>query len=562
MLKTYACSILGHVLFLWVLCHYTLCLFMQNGQKRFLTFASSGLIASYLLLTYCSITNDFSLAIVGQQSSRQTPLLYKIVGVWGSSQGSFLLWNTVLSLGGYILREKKTQRLFAFHMVLMLALQCLVLFPFTPSLTRGDGQDLNPLLQDHAMAIHPPVLYLSHVILGWLFFKINETTDVFFYVRTGFALSTLGILLGSMWAYYELGWGGFWFWDSVEVISLFSWLIYLLAFHAMLTRKKIHEIIQNGWLITLLGIGLVRSGCLQSVHSFAQDPEFGLYFSICFLFVVFIKRMLSNKNDAANDHSAKHLYIFALWMCIIGFCFLSVVAPILYPKLCFTPRFYTAFFWPITVCLLAYLVFYNARFKAIYGLLFLLLTLILWDDFNLPLHASGTIALCCIGLLKYPVNFNKDLGHKGFYIFILSCVWVSFKSTETSFIFDDVHQVHTYCGKILNIKQVQSIEADNYIGHQVTLNLGAYTLKPTLKYFQAAEKAHSEMAIKTVGFNQYAAVIESMDANHVCLRTYIKEGILGVWLGVLLMIFAIGRYRCNHSAQKNFEIFIPKQSLI
>ncbi|CAO4837830.1 MAG: Cytochrome c-type biogenesis protein CcmF [Holosporales bacterium] len=548
MLKTYACSAFGHVLFLWVLCHYTLCILMKNGQRRLLTLASGGLILSYILLTYCYIASDFSLTIVGQHSSSQTPLLYKIVGVWGSSEGSFLLWNTLLSLGGYSLKEKKTQRLFAFHMILMTLLQCLVLFPFSPSLTLQDGQDLNPLLQDHAMAIHPPVLYLSHVILGWLFFKINETPHVFAYVRAGFALSTLGILLGSMWAYYELGWGGFWFWDSVEVVSLFSWFIYLLAFHALLMNKKIHGVILNGWLVTLLGVGLVRSGCLQSVHSFTQDPEFGLYFSICFVFIFFIKRILSDNNHlsiphALNAHSSKHLYIFALWLCIIGVCFLSVVVPIFYPQLCFTPRFYTAFFWPVTVGLLIYLVFWNLRFKIIYGLIFILLTLIFWDDFYLPIHASGTIALCCTGLLKYPINLNKDLGHRGFYIFLLSCVWVGFKSEEDSFIFDDTHLTHTFSKQMLSIQKIESIEEKNYIGHQVTLNFGTYPLKPTLKYFQAAEKAHSEMAIKTVGLNQYAAVIESMDEKHVHIRTYRTPGILGVWIGVLIMIFSIGLYQ-------------------
>lgn len=548
MLKTYATAILGHVLFAWVLCQYLRCMLMQNGQKQALTFASLGLITSYILLTYCYIVSDFSLAVVGRHSATQTPLLYKIVGVWGSSEGSFLLWNTLLSVGGFILKEKKIQRLFSFHMLLMIVLQTLVLFPFSPSLIMQEGQDLNPLLQDHAMAIHPPVLYASHVMLGWLFFKISESENVFTYVRFGFALSTLGILLGSMWAYYELGWGGFWFWDSVEVVSLFSWFVYLLAFHSIMMQKDIRGILYNGWLITLLGVGLVRSGCLQSVHSFAQDPEFGLYFSIAFIFVILIKRMMGHKNDFSFLYRLpqKHAYLFILWFCMLGMCLLSVVIPIFYPNLCFTPAFYLAFFWPLTLVLLTYLVFSHLDFKVIYGLLFILLTLVLWDDFYLPLQAAATIALCCVGLLKYPIQWRKDLGHKGFYIFLISCVWVGFKSTESAFIFDDQNPVHTLDKNDLCIQNIQSIEEKNYIGHQVTLSFGDYTLKPTLKYFKAAEKTHSEMAIQTIGFNQYAVIIESMDAHHVCIRAYIKRGILGVWIGVLIMIaslFGVDRRR-------------------
>ncbi|MBO1254160.1 heme lyase CcmF/NrfE family subunit [Alteromonas sp. 5E99-2] len=264
-------------------------------------------LISYCCLTYSFITDDFSLAYVAQNSNSSLPLPYKITGVWGGHEGSFLLW--VLMLSSWMLAVTIFSRGIPLAMVSMvLAVLGTIaigfylfmlltsnpfesLLPFFPV----DGRDLNPLLQDFGMIIHPPMLYMGYVGFSVAFaFAVSalisgqlDSTWARWsrpWVIAAWSFLTLGIALGSWWAYYELGWGGWWFWDPVENASFMPWLVGTALMHslAVTEKRKVFKswtvlLAISAFSLSLLGTFLVRSGVIVSVHSFASDPARGLF---------------------------------------------------------------------------------------------------------------------------------------------------------------------------------------------------------------------------------------------------------------------------------------------
>ena len=278
---------------------------------------------SFICLTYAFIVSDFSLVITSTNSNSQLPLIYKITGVWGNHEGSILLWLLVMTFFGFIFSKHKIKDFDLKNIILSIqgALCFLIgLFilttsnPFARSFPPNvEGRDLNPLLQDPGLAIHPPFLYLGYVgfsivysmALGVLL-KQKLNRDFVLLIKPWIYISwiflTCGIGLGSWCAYYELGWGGFWFWDPVENASLLPWLTGTALLHSIVVVEKKGELITWTLLLSiltfslsLLGTFLVRSGVLVSVHAFANDPSRGLFILllliiICGLgFYIFIK---------------------------------------------------------------------------------------------------------------------------------------------------------------------------------------------------------------------------------------------------------------------------------
>ncbi|MHA7886385.1 heme lyase CcmF/NrfE family subunit [Roseicyclus sp.] len=261
---------------------------------------------SFAALTYAFVTSDFSLNLVVANSHTDKPLLYKITGVWGNHEGSLLLWVLILTLfgasaawfGGNLPPTLKA-RVLAVQSSVAVAFFAFILFTSNPFLRLEfppfDGQDLNPLLQDPGLAFHPPFLYLGYVGLSMAFSfavaaLIEGRVDAAWgrWVRpwtlAAWLFLTIGIGLGSWWAYYELGWGGFWFWDPVENASLMPWLIAAALLHSAIVVEKREAM--KSWTIllailafgfSLIGTFIVRSGVLTSVHAFANDPERGVY---------------------------------------------------------------------------------------------------------------------------------------------------------------------------------------------------------------------------------------------------------------------------------------------
>tara|TARA_A100001015_G_scaffold314663_1_gene424621 strand:- start:2498 stop:4435 length:1938 start_codon:yes stop_codon:yes gene_type:complete len=278
---------------------------------------------SFICLTYAFILSDFSLVITSTNSNSQLPLIYKITGVWGNHEGSILLWLLVMTFFGFIFSKHKIKDFDLKNIILSIqgALCFLIgLFilltsnPFARNFPPNvEGRDLNPLLQDPGLAIHPPFLYLGYVGFSIVYsmavgvlLKQKLNRDFILLIKPWIYISwiflTCGIGLGSWWAYYELGWGGFWFWDPVENASLLPWLTGTALLHSIVVVEKKGELITWTLLLSiltfslsLLGTFLVRSGVLVSVHAFANDPSRGLFILllliiICGLgFYIFIK---------------------------------------------------------------------------------------------------------------------------------------------------------------------------------------------------------------------------------------------------------------------------------
>ncbi|HMM07595.1 MAG TPA: heme lyase CcmF/NrfE family subunit [Paracoccus solventivorans] len=278
--------------------------------------AQFGLLAiAFAALTWSFVTSDFSVALVYENSHSAKPMLYKITGVWGNHEGSMLLWVLILALFGAAaavfgehLPPGLRARVLSVQGAIGAAFLAFIIFtsnPFTRMpLPAFDGRDLNPLLQDPGLAFHPPFLYLGYVGLSMSFSfavaaLIEGRVDAAWarWVRpwtlAAWVFLTIGIALGSWWAYYELGWGGFWFWDPVENASFMPWLFAAALLHSAIVVEKRETL--KSWTIllaivafgfSLIGTFIVRSGVITSVHSFASDPARGVFIlAILALFV-------------------------------------------------------------------------------------------------------------------------------------------------------------------------------------------------------------------------------------------------------------------------------------
>ena len=276
--------------------------------------AQAGLIAiSFAALTYGFVVSDFSLKLVVDNSQTAKPLLYKITGVWGNHEGSLLLWALSLAVFGAAaavwggnLTPTLRARVLAVQGSIGAAFLAFMLFTSNPFLRLAEppmnGADLNPLLQDPGLAFHPPFLYLGYVGLSMSFsFAVAALLEgrvdaawgrwVRPWTLAAWVFLTIGIAMGSWWAYYELGWGGFWFWDPVENASFMPWLIGTALLHSAIVVEKRESL--KAWTIllailafgfSLMGTFIVRSGVITSVHSFASDPARGMFILLILAF--------------------------------------------------------------------------------------------------------------------------------------------------------------------------------------------------------------------------------------------------------------------------------------
>lgn len=318
-----------------------------GAQKRWagwMAFADPAASAQFLLtafsfaaLTHAFVTSDFSVRLVYANSHTLKPMLYKISGVWGNHEGSMLLWVLILTLfgaclswfGGNLPPGLKARAL-AVQSAIAVSFFAFILFtsnPFDRIDINGvpfDGRGLNPLLQDPGLAFHPPFLYLGYVGLSMAFSfavaaLIEGRVDAAWgrWVRpwtlAAWIFLTIGIALGSWWAYYELGWGGFWFWDPVENASFMPWLLAAALLHSAIVVEKRESL--KSWTIllailafgfSLVGTFIVRSGVITSVHAFANDPERGVF--ILAILAVFLGGALTLFGARAGALEAKGVF--------------------------------------------------------------------------------------------------------------------------------------------------------------------------------------------------------------------------------------------------------------
>ena len=263
-------------------------------------------LIAFLSLMHAYVVSDFSVANVAANSHTLKPLLYKVSGVWGNHEGSMLLWVLILALFGLMVAEfgrnlppSLKARVLAVQGAIGLGFLWFILFTSNPFLRLDpvpvEGQGLNPLLQDPGLAFHPPFLYLGYVGFSMAFsFAVAALIEgrvdpawarwVRPWTLAAWCALTIGIALGSWWAYYELGWGGWWFWDPVENASFMPWLVGTALLHSAIVVEKRDTL--KSWSVllaivafglSLLGTFLVRSGVLTSVHAFATDPARGVF---------------------------------------------------------------------------------------------------------------------------------------------------------------------------------------------------------------------------------------------------------------------------------------------
>ena len=302
-------------------------------------------VISFIGLILSFVNSDFSNETVFNHSHTTKPLFYKISGTWGNHEGSLLLWLLVLTLFIFIFLIKSNTQPKKYRVLTLLFQQVIIIGffifllktsnPFNYILPKPEeGLGLNPILQDPALAIHPPILYLGYVGSSIIFSSALAATSTNYlskewakhikiWVLISWIFLSLGILLGSIWAYYELGWGGFWFWDPVENVSLMPWLALITLLHCVIVMEK--RLILTSWAVILsiatfslsmCGTFLVRSGILNSVHTFANDPERGLFiliflFSLIFLslFIFFFFHKTDNKNSNSLNLFSKEISI-------------------------------------------------------------------------------------------------------------------------------------------------------------------------------------------------------------------------------------------------------------
>ncbi len=366
---------------------------INNNIYHLCILQSTSIIICFLTLVSAFIISDFSLATVYQNSHSLKPLLYKISGTWGNHEGSLLLWVIILTIFSFLFlivnkSHPKKYRLYTLitQNILIMGFLFFLIFNSNPfSLiepTPKEGLGLNPILQDPALAIHPPLLYVGFVGSS-IYFSAAIASMLTGYSGASFAKSiknwvliswsfqTVGILAGSIWAYYELGWGGFWFWDPVENASLLPWFVMTALFHSLIVLEKRNFL--YFWVIVLCiltfilsvtGTFLVRSGILNSVHTFASDPSRGIYILIFLSSMILISVLIMfNKykkdNYNLNSNSRETFILINNWFMI--FYLITVLLGTVYPiftevikdhKVSVGPPFYNKVIIPIVILFL------------------------------------------------------------------------------------------------------------------------------------------------------------------------------------------------------------------
>ena len=359
------------------------------------------LITSFLLFVYLAIIDDFSMAYIASHSNSNLPIFYKVSSIWSAHEGSLFLWVLIISLWGLfflIFRNHSTTTFYPQTIgIISLVVACFLLFllfissPFERILPFGvpDGADINPILQDPALAIHPPMLYFGYIgyVIPFAFvtafllscrFEEFQIAEIKSFILSSWIFLTIGIALGSWWAYYELGWGGYWFWDPVENVALMPWLAGTALLHTVYVSSRSKNLI--AWTIflsilaftlSLFGAFIVRSGIIDSVHSFANDPTRGLYLLGMSAFLITGPIMLFVKNlskilsvNRVKDFSKEFFigannifFITAVFIIFLGISYPLILEAFSDSRVSVGSPFYNKVFAPLTFITSLFLVF-------------------------------------------------------------------------------------------------------------------------------------------------------------------------------------------------------------
>jgi cytochrome c-type biogenesis protein CcmF len=563
-------------------------------------------VVSFLALVISFIISDFSNETVFNNSHTTKPLFYKISGTWGNHEGSLLLWLLVLTLFIFIfLLRTKNQPIK--YKILTLVFQQVIIIGFFLFLiltsnpfnylfpVPNEGLGLNPILQDPALAIHPPILYLGYVGSSIIFSSALAATTLKM-VSTNWAIHikkwvliswiflTLGILLGSIWAYYELGWGGFWFWDPVENVSLMPWLALTTLLHCILVLERKETL--TSWVIILsiatftlsmCGTFLVRSGILNSVHTFANDPERGLFILIFLFTLIFLSLLIffvfhkPGQNNQANFFwlSKETSILINNWfmMYFLSVVLIGTVYPIFLDvissqKISVGPPFYHKLIIPFLIPFLLMMAI-GPKLKWIksdlkdkiylFSLLVIsvLISFFIVKNFNAnvlvnTILISAAIYLFFITLrdffIKKYKNLAQNIAHFGFSLLILSILFNNLFSSE---IITNLKVGETYNGSKTKIvfesinqkkqKNYNSIIANFSITNSEGIN---NNLSPELRIYNQPKITTSEADIKTTLMKDKFIVINLVqNQDYFNVRYQVKPFMLWIWLSVMIISF-------------------------
>ncbi len=559
---------------------------------------------SFFGLIISFVNSDFSNETVFNHSHTTKPLFYKISGTWGNHEGSLLLWLLVLTLFIFLFIIK-SQRQPTQYRILTILFQQVIIVGFFVFLLKSsspfnyifpvpkEGLGLNPILQDPALAIHPPILYLGYVGSSIIFSSVLSATCLNYiskewashikkWVLISWIFLTLGILLGSIWAYYELGWGGFWFWDPVENVSLMPWLALTTLVHCILALEK--RFILTSWVVVLsistftlsmCGTFLVRSGILNSVHTFANDPERGLYiliflFSLIFLslFVFFFYHKENRKIDNSIFLISKETSIiinnwfmmYFLTVILIGTVYPIFLDVISSEKISVGPPFYNKLIAPFLIPFMLAMTFgpklkwiksniKDKMYLFIFFLISLLLSILIIKNLEInfllnTLLVSFAFYLFFVTLrdffvMKYK-NLSQIIAHFGFSLFILSILFNNIFTTE---IITNLKVGETYTSEKFNIKfdnlnQKQGQNFKSIVGKFTIVNSKGKieTLRPELRIYNQPNITTSEADIKTdLLSDKFITMNTVQNKDYFNIRYQIKPFMIWIWLSILLI---------------------------
>lgn len=598
-----------------------------NSDHKFLSLVKSlnigatfFIILSVLLLMYSFLQDDFTVKYIAFHSNSNLPLRYKLSALWGGHEGSLLLWILILSIWSLIvnIRGKMLSPIFLSHVLSILGAIsfAFILFllitsnPFERMLLDSplDGIDLNPLLQDPGLIFHPPMLYLGYVGTAIPFaFAIaalwkkkcpdNFASLVRPWVLASFGFLTLGIAWGSYWAYYELGWGGWWFWDPVENASFMPWLLSIALIHSLIVQKKRNQF--QGWTLllmimtfglSLLGTFLVRSGSLTSVHAFASDPKRGVY--ILFMFLIFIggalllyglraKTLFHENNIEVKSRESLLLLNMILIMILTLSILLGTLFPMLYDlffdkKISVGFPYFNAVFIPFVIPILfsipfgpflkwgnndLLLLIKKMKWSLLLSVLFSLILItylnfkfkVSWNTmafFGLFLAFWVTLGTLERLLFKVQQKGIKELSlgaigmilaHFGIGVMVFGVVLVSNYQIEHDLRLKPGQTFQLHNNTIL-FQTIERNEGPNFIGYKASFEVqdkSKIVLKPEKRNYVVQSTTLSETAIDSNIFRDiYLALGDRLEDGSWTIRAYFKPGVRLIWLGALFVAVA------------------------
>ena len=563
-------------------------------------------IVSFFSLVASFVSSDFSNETVFNHSHTTKPLFYKISGTWGNHEGSLLLWLLVLTLfiSLFLLKSKEQSKQYR---ILTLLFQQVIIIGFFIFLIKtsnpfnyifpipNEGLGLNPILQDPALAIHPPILYLGYVGTSIIFSSTLAATTLNYitkewakhikqWVLITWTFLTLGILLGSIWAYYELGWGGFWFWDPVENVSLMPWLALTTLLHCILVLEK--RLTLTSWVVILsistfalsmCGTFLVRSGILNSVHTFANDPERGLFiliFLFCLiflsLFIFFFFHKVENKDIKGFFWLSKESSIlinnwfmmYFLTVVLVGTVYPIFLEVVSSEKISVGPPFYNKLIIPFLIPFLFAMAigpklrwiksdFQNKFNFIIFFVISFFLSVLIIKSFDTNFLVNTILITSAFYLFFITLrdfltnkfeNLSQNLAHFGFSLFILSILFNNILSTEiiTNLKIGETFETKKFK---INFEKVEKKDKENFraiIGKfKIESSNGKIEiLKPELRIYNQPNIVTSEADIKTnLLSDKFMTMNLVQNQDYFNIRYQIKPFMIWIWLSVLLISF-------------------------